>query len=402
MIKNIYAAALIWAAIVAGSFFWNWHSAKDRQYNLAMEAARSNFQQIVLFRLWNSVHGGVYVPVTESTKPNPYLKTDLKNIKVKSGLTLTMINPAFMTRQVSEIAEKQDGIKFRITSLNPLRPANAASDEERMALEEFETGVKEKGVIKRSENGDSFFYMAPLITEAPCLKCHAMQGYKEGEIRGGISVTLPFIPDVPFFIIIASHLFALGAGLSGIIFSGIKLAHAYSVIKRQAVFDALTGIPNRYSFSERLLSEFNRSLRDRYHLSVIMGDIDHFKLYNDTYGHAAGDECLISVAKAIEKTLKRPGDFCARYGGEEFIIILPATDRKGAARIADDIRENIKALDIPHENSPDNKVVTISLGVGTKDHGASITHDELLKMADDALYIAKTKGRNRVEIYYPL
>jgi diguanylate cyclase (GGDEF)-like protein len=307
-----------------------------------------------------------------------------------------------MTRQVSEIAEKQDGIKFRITSLNPLRPANAASDEERMALEEFETGVKEKGVIKRSENGDSFFYMAPLITEAPCLKCHAMQGYKEGEIRGGISVTLPFIPDVPFFIIIASHLFALGAGLSGIIFSGIKLAHAYSVIKRQAVFDALTGIPNRYSFSERLLSEFNRSLRDRYHLSVIMGDIDHFKLYNDTYGHAAGDECLISVAKAIEKTLKRPGDFCARYGGEEFIIILPATDRKGAARIADDIRENIKALDIPHENSPDNKVVTISLGVGTKDHGASITHDELLKMADDALYIAKTKGRNRVEIYYPL
>jgi len=399
MKKNILAAALIWTAIVAGSFFWNWHSAKERQFNLAMEAARSNFQQIVLFRLWNSLHGGVYVPVTQNTEPNPYLKTDLKNIRVKSDLTLTMINPAFMTRQVAEIAEKQDGIKFRITSLNPLRPGNKATDEEKVALEQFETGVKEKGVIKKSETGDSFFYMAPLITEAPCLRCHAMQGYKEGEIRGGISVTLPFIPDVPFFMIIVSHVFALAAGLSGIIFSGIKLENAYSVIKRQAVFDALTGIPNRHSFSERLLSEFNRSLRDRYPLSVIMGDIDHFKLYNDTYGHAAGDECLISVAKTIEKTLKRPGDFCARYGGEEFIIILPATDHKGAARIADDIRYNIRALHITHENSPEYKIVTISLGIATKGDGAAITHEELLKMADDALYIAKAKGRNRSEVY---
>lgn len=401
MKKNILAAALIWTAIVAGSFFWNWHSAEERQFNLAMEAARSNFQQIVLFRLWNSLHGGVYVPVTQNTEPNPYLKTDLKNIRVKSDLTLTMINPAFMTRQVAEIAEKQDGIKFRITSLNPLRPGNKATDEERGALEQFETGVKEKGVIKKSETGDSFFYMAPLITEAPCLRCHAMQGYKKGEIRGGISVTLPFIPDVPFFMIIGSHVFALAAGLSGIIFSGIKLENAYSVIKRQAVFDALTGIPNRHSFSERLLSEFNRSLRDRYPLSVIMGDIDYFKLYNDTYGHSAGDECLISVAKTIEKTLKRPGDFCARYGGEEFIIILPATDQKGAARIADDIRDNIRALHIPHENSPEYKIVTISLGIATKGDGAAITHEELLKMADDALYIAKAKGRNRVEVYTP-
>ena len=399
MKKNIFAAALVWSAIIAGSFFWNWHSAKERQFNLAMESARSNFQQIVLFRFWNSQHGGVYVPVTESTEPNPYLKADLKDIKVNNSLTLTMINPSFMTRQVSEIAEKQEGIKFRITSLNPLRPANTASDEERAALEEFEAGLKEKGVIKRQRSGNTFFYMAPLITEASCLNCHAIQGYKEGDIRGGISVTLPFISGIPVFMIVVSHLFALAAGLFGIIFAGFKLSNAYSVIKRQAVFDALTGIPNRRSFSERLLSEFNRSLRDRYPLSVIMGDIDYFKLYNDTYGHAEGDECLKRVAKTIEKTLKRPGDFCARYGGEEFIIILPATDRKGAEVIADDIRNNIMALDIPHENSPDYEVVTISLGIGTKDHGVSITHDELLKMADDALYIAKAKGRNRVEVY---
>ncbi len=239
--------------------------------------------------------------------------------------------------------------------------------------------------------------MAPLFTEAPCLNCHAKQGYRMGDIRGGISVTLPYIPEIPYLMIIAGHLFVLAAGIAGIIFSGIKLAAAYNVIKRQAVFDALTGIPNRHSFSERILTEFNRSLRDKYPLSVIMGDIDHFKLYNDTYGHAGGDECLKCVAKAIEKTLKRPGDFCARYGREEFIIILPATDINGAMKIAEDIRANVFNLNIPHEKSLPSQLVTISLGVATKGSGTMLSHEELLKMADDALYLAKEKGRNRAE-----
>jgi len=310
-----------------------------------------------------------------------------------------MINPAFMTRQVSEIAEKKEGIKFHITSRNPIRPENRATEIEEAALKEFEKGIPEKGIIKRSGGGYSFFYMAPLITDISCLKCHAKQGYKEGDIRGGISVTLPFIPEVSFTMILSSHILLLSAGLIGIFFFGIRLADAYETIKRQAVFDALTGIPNRHSFSERILTEFNRSLRDRNPLSVIIGDIDHFKLYNDTYGHAGGDECLKIVAKTIQKSLKRPGDFCARYGGEEFIIILPATDQKGAKAIADEIRSNILAINIPHEKSLTHKIVTISLGVATKEHGEMITHERLLKMADDALYQAKDTGRNRAEVY---
>jgi diguanylate cyclase (GGDEF)-like protein len=197
----------------------------------------------------------------------------------------------------------------------------------------------------------------------------------------------------------AVHLFMLCAGLLGLILAGFKLSDAYAVIRRQAVFDALTGIPNRHSFSERILTEFNRSLRDSYPLSIIMGDIDNFKLYNDTYGHGSGDECLKSVAKSIEKSLKRPGDFCARYGGEEFIIILPATDQNGAMKIADDIKSNVFELNIPHEKSLPAQRVTISLGVATKETGTILTHEELLKMADDALYFAKEKGRNKVEHY---
>jgi len=399
MKKNILIISFIWTALIAGSFLWNYHSALKKQHGLALHAARSNFQQILLFRSWNSLHGGVYVPITESTQPNTYLEVALRDIKISEGLSLTMINPAFMTRQVSEIAEKKEGIKFHITSRNPIRPENRATEIEEAALKEFEKGIPEKGIIKRSGGGYSFFYMAPLITDISCLKCHAKQGYKEGDIRGGISVTLPFIPEVSFTMILSSHILLLSAGLIGIFFFGIRLADAYETIKRQAVFDALTGIPNRHSFSERILTEFNRSLRDRNPLSVIIGDIDHFKLYNDTYGHAGGDECLKIVAKTIQKSLKRPGDFCARYGGEEFIIILPATDQKGAKAIADEIRSNILAINIPHEKSLTHKIVTISLGVATKEHGEMITHERLLKMADDALYQAKDTGRNRAEVY---
>ncbi|HOP65084.1 MAG TPA: diguanylate cyclase [Spirochaetota bacterium] len=396
MKKNILLVCLIWMLLITASFFWNYRNAKIEQYNLSMQTARSSFQQIVLFRSWNAAHGGVYVPVDNNTSPNPYLEIPMRDITVRRGLTLTMINPAYMTRQVSEIAMMKEGIKFHITSLKPIRPENKPTGIEEIALKEFESGVPEKGKILEKEKNGSFFYMAPLITEKSCLKCHAKQGYREGDIRGGISVTLPFLPEIPFLMLTGGHLFIFFIGLTGIIFAGNRLSKAYSTIRRQAVFDALTGIPNRHSFSERILTEYNRSMRDSYPLSVIMGDIDNFKLYNDTYGHAAGDECLKSVAKAIEKALKRPGDFCARYGGEEFIIILPATDQEGTYKVSEDIRASVLGLNIKHEKSFPEKKVTISLGFATKEAGETLHHEKLLKMADDALYIAKDGGRNRV------
>jgi len=133
-----------------------------------------------------------------------------------------------------------------------------------------------------------------------------------------------------------------------------------------------------------------------------MGDIDNFKVYNDTYGHGGGDECLRKVAKVIDETLKRPSDFCARYGGEEFIIVLPYTEREGALFIAEEIRANVANLRIPHEKSLPSGLVTISLGVATSDINVSISHEELTNHADAALYVAKNKGRNRVEAYQEL
>ncbi|HPS58473.1 MAG TPA: diguanylate cyclase [Spirochaetota bacterium] len=398
MKKNIIIVCIVWFILTGLSAIWNSYNIRRDQDNLVLQVARTNFQQVLLFRAWNSIHGGVYVPVTADTSPNPYLDTEMREIKVNRDLTLTKINPAFMTRQVSEIAAKREGIRFRITSLNPLRPENRPTPLEKTALEKFEKGIPETGERVTDDGKLYYFYMAELRTEKACLKCHAKQGYREGDIRGGISVIMPYEPRSHIMWLILGHTVGLVAGLWAIVFWGMRLDRAYSTIRHQSLFDALTGIPNRRSFSERIMQEFNRSRRDNQPLSIIMGDIDHFKQYNDNYGHSMGDDCLRRVAQAINNTLKRPGDFCARYGGEEFIIILPNTAVQGAVSIAEDIRRNVFSLDIPHEKSEAYKKVSISLGVAGDENNQFLSHEDLLKMADDALYMAKEKGRNRCEV----
>ena len=241
--------------------------------------------------------------------------------------------------------------------------------------------------------------MAPLITEKSCLQCHSKQGYNEGDVRGGISVTLPFVMEIPFLPLLLGHVVIGVVGLFGIVIAGGRLSKAYETIKRQAAFDALTGVPNRRSFSESILVEYRRSERNHESLAIIMCDIDNFKAYNDTYGHSSGDLCLIKAAQTIKTSLKRPGDFCARYGGEEFIVLLPNTPLEGAVHVAERIRSNIKKMGITHKNSLPAQVVTLSLGVTTSEGTTLVSHEELIEQADMALYMAKEQGRNQVQFF---
>lgn len=161
--------------------------------------------------------------------------------------------------------------------------------------------------------------------------------------------------------------------------------------------DGLTGIANRRRLDEELDREWKRMLREKRPLSVVLCDIDHFKLYNDTYGHQGGDECLIKVAVAIKESVNRPGDLTARYGGEEFCLILPETSGHGAVQIAELVRKNVVALNLEHESSPLADFVTLSLGVATLIPDQDSQPSLLLEAADRALYQAKGNGRNRVE-----
>lgn len=167
-------------------------------------------------------------------------------------------------------------------------------------------------------------------------------------------------------------------------------------LKKLSVVDGLTQISNRRRFDEYLESEWSRHYRDKKIISVILSDIDYFKLFNDNYGHQAGDDCLRKVAMAIDGCVKRSSDLAARYGGEEFAIILPDTDAKGAMVMAEKIRKSVLDLEITHEKSKANKCVTLSLGVAAIIPGNdNYTLEDLVAGADEALYKAKEKGRNQ-------
>ena len=398
-IKILVALVIFaWLILTSLSFLVNYTHEIEEQESIAHQSAQSFFNQIEVTRLWNARHGSLYVPVTEKTPPNPYLNAPMRDIKINDQFTLTQINPAYMTKQISEIALEKKGVQFHITSLNPLNPENEPTKREEKLLREFESGVKEKGFFIEEGENTPYFYMAPLIAEKACLQCHSQQGYKEGDIRGGISVKIPYVMETHLFPLLFWHIVIGIFGVAGSIFSGVKLRKAYKTIERLAKYDPLTGIPNRRSFMENILLEFKRSQREQQPLAVIMCDIDHFKAYNDTYGHDNGDQCLIKVAQSIKSSLNRPGDFLARFGGEEFIIILPATTLNGALTIAERIRSNIEKLSIPNKNSSPLKIVTLSLGVSIAD-ASSETHELLVKHADLALYKAKENGRNQVLAY---
>jgi two-component system, chemotaxis family, response regulator WspR len=180
--------------------------------------------------------------------------------------------------------------------------------------------------------------------------------------------------------------------------SNRKLEDNNAILQRLSTMDGLTGIPNRRHFDATLQSEWKMGFRQKTPLSVIMIDIDFFKKFNDGYGHQGGDDCLKEVAKALDATISRPGDFIARYGGEEFVVILPRTDAKGAVVIAEQLRANVEAKHILHAFSSVADHVSISLGIATEQPVTSSTPENLLTKADEALYKAKEAGRNRFSI----
>ena len=171
---------------------------------------------------------------------------------------------------------------------------------------------------------------------------------------------------------------------------------AQSDLLRQMVFiDGLTGVANRRCFDERLGTEWRRAARNSSPLALLMLDVDHFKRYNDRYGHQVGDGCLRQVASAIKEGLLRPGDLVARYGGEEFACILPATDFDGALAVAAGIEQRVRALQIDHADSDVCQVVTLSIGVALGLPGFDTDPVDLIALADAQLYRAKHSGRGR-------
>lgn len=176
----------------------------------------------------------------------------------------------------------------------------------------------------------------------------------------------------------------------------LALKYHQDILKKHTDLDQLTKIPNRRHFDETFSIEAGKSRRYRTYLSLLLIDIDHFKQYNDTYGHLEGDRCLQEIATTLKASLKRSSDFIARWGGEEFVCLLPNTDSAGACQVAQKLKKAICLKRIPHESSPVLDVVTVSIGVVTSEPENSDSLGNLIQLADIALYQAKDTGRNRI------
>ncbi len=179
---------------------------------------------------------------------------------------------------------------------------------------------------------------------------------------------------------------------------GMKRVHRE--LQRLSNLDPLTKIANRRFFDTRLQVFFDRARLTGSPISTIVIDVDFFKSYNDSLGHQSGDDCLVRIADRVNRHAKRAGDLTARYGGEEFAVILVDTASDAAVRIAEEIREDVRAIAIPHPCSPIAPVVTISLGVATLTPGEHDTPEKLIRAGDLALYESKAKGRNRVSVSF--
>jgi diguanylate cyclase (GGDEF)-like protein/PAS domain S-box-containing protein len=176
-----------------------------------------------------------------------------------------------------------------------------------------------------------------------------------------------------------------------------QMQHAFDTVERLAMMDGLTGVANRRLLDETLHREWLSGRRDQTPLSVLLIDVDHFKAFNDCYGHLAGDECLRRIAKEIQTVLRRPLDLLARYGGEEFVAVLPNTPEQNAEMVAERVRKVVEDCGMAHADGPAG-VVTVSLGCATTVPGHTTDVSCLLKAADTALYLAKANGRNRKEV----
>lgn len=176
-----------------------------------------------------------------------------------------------------------------------------------------------------------------------------------------------------------------------------RLAQANKILQRLSSLDGLTGISNRRRFDQLLKKEWLRAIRHSSSISIIMIDIDFFKLFNDTYGHQGGDDCLKQVAETLESSIHRETDMVARYGGEEFVAILPETGVQGALEVAKKMRSQIEGQHIPHKSSKITDHLTISVGVATAIPERGSKPEALIAAADQALYEAKNNGRNQVQ-----
>ncbi|PHR70409.1 MAG: hypothetical protein COA66_12580 [Arcobacter sp.] len=398
---------------------------------MLFQEALSNFKSMTYTRQWNSDHKSVYVIQHDNIKPNPYLEDNI--LYTKENKVLIKINPAWMTRQISELANKHGDYFFRITSLRPLNPDNNPDGFEKRALLYLKDKKSEKYYTEIAK--DKYNFLGSLKVKSSCISCHEEQEYKLNDVIGGLRVSIPiqsYLENVDEIKNKSNILYGITILIAFIIgfitfyflkiinkrqeiiqklnqnleskvkertkkleLTSKKLKASNAKLIKISTIDYLTKISNRRYFFELGDKLFKLSKRHNTYFCIIAIDIDFFKKVNDHYGHNIGDEVLKFISFTIQNTI-RDTDVFARIGGEEFAIILKDTNINGAKELAEKIRFNIDLH--PYITSTLKIHCTISLGIvsmNKEDKSLST----LLDKADVALYQAKEAGRNTYRIF---
>lgn len=399
-----------WTIVIAISLLVSISVHRQEIVTIAQNVARAYIEKDILYRNWNALHGGIYVPADRGLSPNPFYPPSVseRDVTTPSGRHLTLVNPSYMIRQIYEYALKEHKVSGRITSLKPLRPENRPDVWEELALRNFERGVQEVSSVVTEGDTGYVRLIRPLVTEESCLPCHVHQGYKKGDIRGGISIKLPMTlfesaTRKQAQLLGAGHGIMWLLGLTGLYigYTGLRrrtqerdhaeeeLKRVNAILENMATTDSLTGIYNRRKFLELLQVEIREAKRYDIPLALIFFDIDHFKQVNDTYGHEAGDTVLQELTRIVTDLI-RQADIFARFGGEEFVILVHNNDVKTVRELAEKIKYHVGEYRFP-------EVGTMTCSFGVAQFYPDDTAVTIIKRADDAMYAAKQAGRNRVE-----
>ncbi len=363
------ALVALWTLAVLGSMVMDLRQTDAAIEELARAEARGVFNKDLAYRRWAAQHGGVYVPATTDTPPNPHLAhVAERDIVSPSGRHLTLMNPAYMTREVHELSEVQYGLRGHITSLKPLRPENAPEDWERTALEAFEEGTLEYSEIGEYDGGSHLRLMRPMRTEAGCLKCHGDQRYVEGDIRGGVSVAVPMAPYEQIAAgqkkteILGHGAFYLlglvGLGVGGALIrrrrldrQAAEVARARSEALYQDLFDSapvpyfIVGADGRVEEANRASAEFTG------HGADVLRGIPMLDLHDEGSRAAAQDAFeQVALGRAV---INRQMTYRTAHGEEAVGLLSVAPIEDGVGQV---VRSRAVVLDITEHKKLQNQL----------------------------------------------
>ncbi|MBF0281048.1 MAG: diguanylate cyclase [Zetaproteobacteria bacterium] len=455
--RKIIAIVSIGFAFATLLFGFYYQYSEQNQLDLLLtKQARQIVNQVQITRHWNAEHGGVYVMLRPGETVNPYLyqmgpekagKSSIEpEIIDQQGRHFALINPALMTREIAEGSALYSDTRFHLTSLKLINPHNAPDTFEKASLLAFEKeGAKERILYIEHDDKPYFRYMVPLRVESSCIQCHGFQGYKLGDVRGGLSVTIPMHEELEVFhktrmmgmgaiLFIYALLMALMAwaiqrfvgkplqklryalahiGLDDfdrnnmptsndeigsltrtMLESNQIIRSQYDAMDQKSRVDPLTGVNNRYHLYLKAPDIYDQSTKNRLSTCTMMLDLDHFKHINDTFGHTIGDQVLKHIVMIMSEHI-RQHDLFVRYGGEEFLIILPQTNLSQGQAMAERIRYQIEHMPFVCSMGETIKV-TVSIGIYCSFEDQM---DRSILCADKAMYQAKEGGRNQVLVY---